>query len=120
MTACAAAVLAALSSGAASAQSLNLSGRFVCVQDCRDGLIGNPAYITQNGEQINLVNEAGQPARAWPDWGAPNRRIWVDAWDEGAVYSPDGMTLQFDDGTIWRRALAPPPPPAYPLVRWRG
>lgn len=118
LTSCAL-VLAALSSSPASAQSINLSGRFVCVEACRDGLMGNPAFVTQNGEQINLVNEAGQPARAWPDWTAPDRRIWVDAWNEGAVYSPDGMTLQFDDGTIWRRALPPPPPMPYPLVPGR-
>lgn len=122
MTSCAVAVLAALGSGAASAQSVNLSGRFICVVDCRAGLVGNPAFITQNGDEINLVNEAGQPARAWPDWTAPASRIWVDAWEQGAVYSPDGMTLQFDDGTIWQRDLGPPPPPPLRLLprRTRG
>ena len=32
----------------------------------------------------------------------------------GAIYSPDGMTIQFDNGTIWQRApeVPPGPPPA--------
>jgi hypothetical protein len=117
MTSCAMAVLAALTSGTASAQSVNLTGRFICVEACRSGLVGNPAFITQNGEEISLVNEAGQPARAWPDWTAPATRIWVDAWSEGAVYSPDGMTVQFDDGTIWQRDIGPPPPPILVVPR---
>jgi hypothetical protein len=29
----------------------------------------------------------------------------------GAIYSPDGMTIQFDNETIWQRALEAPPPP---------
>ncbi len=116
---CAAAGLGVLTSGAASAQSINITGQFACVVGCRDGLVGNLTYITQNGGQFDLVNEVGQPARAWPDWNAPDSRIWVDAWNEGAVYSPDGMTVQFDDGTIWRRVLAPPPPPPYRLVPGR-
>jgi hypothetical protein len=28
----------------------------------------------------------------------------------GAVYSPDGMTIQFDNGTVWQRDMGPPPP----------
>jgi hypothetical protein len=31
----------------------------------RAGLEGNPAYITRNGPDLNLLNEAGD---AWPDW----------------------------------------------------
>ena len=29
----------------------------------------------------------------------------------GAIYSPDGMTIQFDRGTVWQRAIDLPPPP---------
>jgi hypothetical protein len=104
-------VLAALFATEASAQSINLTGAYKCVEACRAGLVGNPAFITQNGPDLNLVNEAGQPARAWPDLLAPATRIWIDAWNEGAVYSPDGMAVQFDNGTIWVRDLGPPPPP---------
>ena len=25
-----------------------------------------------------------------------------------AVYTPDGMTIQFDNGTIWQRDMGPP------------
>jgi hypothetical protein len=117
MTSCAIAALAALASTGASAQSINLSGMYRCVVDCRPGFEGAPAYVTQNGENLNLVNEAGEPARAWPDWSAPASRIWVDAWDQGAVYSPDAMTIQFDNGKLWRRDLGPPqplpPPPRF-------
>ena len=91
----------------ASEPSINLTGQYRCVQICRFGLVGNPAYITQNGSDLNLLNEAGEPSRAWFDWFAP--KIVAENWHEGAVYSPDGMTIQFDHGTIWQRDLGPPP-----------
>jgi hypothetical protein len=100
----------ALSATGSSAQSINLTGAYKCVEACRGGLVGYPAYVTQNGPNLNLLSEAGEPSRAWPDWFAPATRIWVDAWNEGAVYSPDGMVIQFDNGTIWQRDLGPPPP----------
>jgi hypothetical protein len=94
---------------AASAQPLiNLTGTYVCVQMCRDGNVGFPAYVTQNGDAVNLVTETGESYRAWPDWSAPDSRIWIDARDEGAVYSPDGMRIQFDDGRVWQRDFGPP------------
>ena len=107
-------LLAVLFATVASAQSINLTGAYKCVEGCRAGPPGSPAFITQNGPNLNLLNEAGQPARAWPDFFAPATRIWIDAWNEGAVYSPDGMTVQFDNGTIWvRDYLGPPPPPVH-------
>jgi len=97
---------------AASAQPLiNLTGTYVCVQMCRGGNVGAPAYITQNGDSMNLVTETGDSFHAWPDWSAPDSRIWIDARDESAVYSPDGMRIQFDDGRVWQRDMGPPPPP---------
>ena len=98
-------MLAALAATDASAQSANLTGIYTCVDNCRGGL---PAQITQNGAQLNIVTEAGTASRAWPDWFSPNSRIWVDALNDGAVYSPDGMRIQFDNGTIWYRGLPPP------------
>jgi hypothetical protein len=100
--------LAAVSVTSASAQSVNLTGAYRCLQLCRGGLVGNPAYITQNGPQLNLLNEAGEASRAWPDWFAPATRIWVERYNFGAVYSPDAITIQFDNGTIWQRDLALP------------
>ena len=38
-------------------------------------------------------------------------RLWIARADLGAIYSPDGMTIQFDNETIWQRALEAPPPP---------
>ena len=111
MTSSAIAVLTAFAATGASARSINLSGTYKCVEACRAGLVGSPAFITQNGPDLNLLNEAGEPSRAWPDWFAPATRIWIDAWNEGAIYSPDGMTIQFDNGTIWQRDLGLPPPP---------
>lgn len=102
-------VLVALAATEASAQSVNLTGMYKCVQMSRSGLVGYPAYITQNGPDLNLLNEAGEPARAWPDWSSPATRIWIDVQNQGAVYSPDGMLIQFDGGTIWQRDLGPPP-----------
>jgi len=89
-----------------------LSGQYQCLQNCRGpGL----AYVTQYGWDLNLVNEAGQPSRAWIDHPG---HIWAQSWSEGAVYSPDGLTIQFDDGTVWQRYVGqglpavPPPAPA--------
>lgn len=100
-------IIAAFAATSASAQSINLTGIYTCVDMCRGG---RPAHITQNGDALNLLTEAGVPARAWPDWFAPASRIWIDAFNEGAVYSPDGVVIQFDNGTIWRRGLPLPPP----------
>ena len=111
ITSCAIAAAAMFAATEASAQTVNLTGPYRCVQACRAGPVGSPTFVTQNGPDLNLLNEAGQPSRAWPDSFAPATRIWVDAWNEGAVYSPDGMTIQFDNGTIWQRDLGPPPRP---------
>jgi len=102
-------LVVACSATAASAQPLvNLTGTYRCIQMCRDGAIGAPAFITQNGETMNLVTETGVSYRAWPDWSAPDSRIWIDARNESAVYSPDGIRIQFDDGRVWQRDLPPP------------
>ena len=61
-------MLAAVVASSASAQPVNMTGEYKCVQTCRMGLVGSPAFVTQNG--LNLLNEAGEPARAWPDWFA--------------------------------------------------
>lgn len=84
----------------ASAQGVNLTGRWRCVQLCL-GPTGGYGFITQNGWELNVVNDAGEPSRAWVDYPG---RIWVERANQGAIYSPDGMTLQFDRGSIWRRA----------------
>jgi hypothetical protein len=99
----AAAALIAMTSTDASAQVLNLSGPYRCVQGCVEGLIGQPAFITQNDWDLRLLNEAGMPSRAWID--RPGH-IWVEYWHEGAVYSADGMMIQFDHGTVWQRDVA--------------
>jgi hypothetical protein len=82
-------------------QVLNLSGPFQCLEGCAGGPPGT-AFVTQNGRDLNLVNELGQPTKAWIDWPG---HIWAQNWNEGAVYSPDGMTIQFDNGTVWRRNI---------------
>jgi len=51
---------------------------------------------------LNLVNEIGQASRAWVDWPG---HIWARSWNQGAVYSPDGMTIQFDRGSVWQRIV---------------
>jgi hypothetical protein len=100
------AMIAALAATDASAQGVNLTGQFRCVQLCSAGLQGQPAYVTQNGGSLNLLNEAGEPSRAWVDWSG---HIWAENWHEGALFSSDGMTIQFDRGTIWQRDLGEPP-----------
>jgi hypothetical protein len=98
------AVLGALAATDASAQGVDLSGPYRCVQMCREGLPG-PAFVTQRGWDMNMVNEAGEPSRAWIDWPG---HIWVPGWNQGAIYSPDGMVIQFDRGTVWERDLGEP------------
>jgi hypothetical protein len=84
------------------AQEVNLSGPYQCVVN-RAG--AGPATVTQNGWDLNLVNEIGVPSRAWVDWPG---HIWAQSSNEGAIYSPDGMTIQFDRGTVWHRILPQP------------
>jgi hypothetical protein len=97
---------AAFSAAPALAQDVNLTGRWQCVQNCVAVEPGRFAFVTQYGRELNLVNEAGMPSRAWLDYPG---RIWVDRAQVGAVYSPDGMTIQFDNGTIWQRYVPPRP-----------
>src|SRR5882724_6070968 len=98
------AVVGPLATPDASAQVVDLNGPYRCVQMCREGLTG-PAFVTQSGWDLNLVNEAGEPSRAWID--RPGH-IWAPGWNQGAIYAPDGMIIQFDRGTVWQRDLGPP------------
>lgn len=99
----AATVLAASSTGA-SAQVLNLTGQFRCVRFC-SAPPPSVAYLTQANWELSLVNEAGFASRAWIDYPG---HIWIVGWNEGAFYSPDGMTIQFDNGTVWQRVIDVP------------
>ncbi len=110
---CVLAAFVASAANGASAQEVNLTGQFKCVQGCVSGE-GTLAYVTQNGWDLNLVNEVGVSSRAWIDWPG---HIWAERWNEGAIYSPDGMTIQFDRGTVWERYVPPPPPPVHRRAR---
>src|SRR6266478_1940323 len=103
-------LLAACAATGASAETVNLTGTYRCIQMCRNGMLGAPTFVTQNGQAVNLTTETGEAYQAWPDWSAPYSRIWIDARGEGAVYSPDGMRIQFDDGRVWQRDIGPPSP----------
>jgi len=104
------AALAALLATEASAQGVDLTGRYRCIELCTPGLQGQFAFITQNGSELNLVNDAGEPSRGWIDYPG---HIWVERASQGAIYSADGMTVQFDRGTVWQRVpdVLPPLPP---------
>jgi len=100
---------------AAPAVAQDLTGRYQCIQNCVAVEPGRFAFVTQYGREMNVVNEAGMASRAWIDYPG---RIWVDRAQVGAVYSADGLTIQFDNGTIWQRAVElPPPPPVAPRRR---
>ena len=101
------AMAASLLATEASAQGVNLSGRWICVQQCY-GPPGSFAVITQYGWDMNMVNDVGEASRAWVDYPG---HIWVQRANQGAIYSPDGMVIQFDRGTVWQRAPELPPPP---------
>jgi hypothetical protein len=102
-----------LESGA-SAQGVNLSGRWQCVALCF-GPPGGIAYITQFRWDLNVL--AGVPSRAWIDYPG---HIWFPIGNRGAIYSPDGFMIRFDSGTVWQRAPELPPPLPPPLVGSRG
>jgi len=99
--------------GASAQDFLNLSGKYTCVQGCLQNSPG-PAFITQNGWTMNLVDEIGQPSRGWID--RPGH-LWTEEWHQGATYSPDGSTITFDSGTVWQIGFAPPPPPPPVVIR---
>ena len=103
-------LLAACATTGTAAASVNLTGTYRCIQNCPGGMYGAPTFVTQNGESVNLTTATGRSYKAWPDWNAPDSRLWIDARNESAVYSPDGMRIQFDDGRVWQRELGPPPP----------
>jgi hypothetical protein len=91
-----------LTTTAASAQAVgtqswvpNLSGVYRCVNRCAGP---GPARVRQIGRRLDLINEAGQPSAGWIDWSG---HFWANAWGQGAVYSPDGFTIQFNSGTVW-------------------
>ena len=99
----------------AQVNGVDLNGRYLCVANCLSEP-GSVAFVTQNGWELNVVNDAGQPSRAWVNYPG---RLWIDRLQEGAIYSPDGMTIQFDRGAIWQRAIELPPPPPPPPLRRR-
>ena len=104
------ALSATMAASSAYAQDVNLSGRWQCMALCI-GPPGGFAFITQNGWDMNVLNDIGIPSHAWIDYPG---HIWVERAHQGAIYSPDGFTLQFDRGTIWQRA------PEVPLLQNRG
>jgi len=93
----------------AMAQDGLLTGRYRCIQLCRPGFELSPAYVTQNGDEINIVDEAGIAARGSLDWFS--HKFWVDRWNEGAVYTGDGTVIHFDRGRVWQRIFAVEPAP---------
>jgi hypothetical protein len=54
------AISAAVVATEASAQGVNLTGPYRCVAGCAGPGV---AFVTQNGWELNLVNEVGQPSR---------------------------------------------------------
>ena len=64
-------LLAACAATGASAETVNLTGTYRCIQMCRNGMLGAPTFVTQNGDAVNLTTETGESYRAWPDWSAP-------------------------------------------------
>jgi hypothetical protein len=97
-----AACLMAAMSAPAFADSINVDGIYRCVHLCQPGYEGGRAFVGQSGSQLNLVNESGDSATGYIEWP---RRIWSDKWDKGAMVSPDGTKIQFDDGKVWIREM---------------
>ena len=73
-----AAVLERIRRDPAQAQWADLNGQYRCVENC---LGPGYAFITKQGWEMNLVNEAGMPSRAWVDYPG---HMWAENWGEGA------------------------------------
>lgn len=93
--------LTAFATVGASAQSVgtqtwvpNLSGLYRCVHRCAGVRL---THVVQIGRQLSLTSETGQPSSAWIDWPGHIST----SWNEGAVYSADGFTIQFNQGSVW-------------------
>ena len=56
-------LMAACAATAASAETVNLTGTYRCIQMCRDGMLGAPTFVTQNGAAVNLTTETGEAYR---------------------------------------------------------
>ena len=82
------------------AQGANLTGQYRCIRLCTD--FTAPAFVTQNGSNLRLSTTDGRSSYAWVDYPG---HIWIEPWYEGALYSPDGMTIQFDRGAVWQRDI---------------
>jgi hypothetical protein len=52
-------LLAACAATGASAETVNLTGTYRCIQMCRNGMLGAPTFVTQNGDAVNLTTETG-------------------------------------------------------------
>jgi hypothetical protein len=87
--------------------AVSLTGTYRCVLNCAPGFEGRRAFVTQNGWELNLVTESGVASRGWFDWISPTSRLWLETLQQGAVYSADGMTIQFDRGARWDRIADP-------------
>ena len=97
----AACVLTAIVTPAFADPPPDVDGVYRCVQHCR-GFEGLRGFIGQSGTQVNIVSESGEPANGYIEFP---RRIWVDKWQQGAMVSPDGLKIQFDDGKVWVREV---------------
>ena len=93
--------LGALEATDASAQAVgsqawvpNLSGVYRCVHNCAGVGV---TQVVQRGRELTLTNGAGQASSAWINWPGHIST----SWNEGAVYSPDGFTIQFNNGSVW-------------------
>jgi len=73
----------------------NLSGVYRCVHNCQGVRL---VHIAQSGRELGVTNGTGQSSTAWINWPG---HIWSQSLNEGAVYSPDGFTIQFDGGMVW-------------------
>jgi hypothetical protein len=101
-----AASLLATGSAFAQVDGVDLNGRYQCVAVCA-GPPGGLVVVTQNRWELNVIDDAGRPSRAWVNYPG---RLWIDRAHQGAIYSPDGTRIQLDGGTVWQRAIELPPP----------
>ena len=70
-----------------------------------------PTVLGDEGEARPTRYPGKRSRRAVPRLGGLSRPPLDCQGRSRRDLSPDGMTIQFDNGTIWQRAPAAPPPP---------
>ena len=107
------AVSAALVATEASAQGVNLTGPYQCIEGCVTARPGDFAFVTQNGWELNMVNEAGQASTslgglpgAHLDREGQSRRDLLPGWHGHSIRQRNHLEAWHRSCRLLRRPVA--------------